>query len=222
MIEIICSHASDGNMSKKYCLEGKLNRNNYLSKYNIKESDTVCLNILNCDIIKYVDNSDINFVDADAIITNKKNIFLYQVFADCIPMVIYDKEKELLGFAHLGWKSIYLNLHVKLIDRFIDSGSSIDNIKVILGPSIKKESYIKDNPIQKDMDEWINYVKLVDNNMYSVDIFGKVIDDIKNMGIINIKYDDIDTYSDKNYFSHMRSINNNIKEERFLYGVRMR
>lgn len=221
MIEIICSHASDGNMSKKYSQDGYSNRVKFLKEHNIDIDNSICLNIYNKDIIKEL-HDEKEFIDTDCVITNKKNKFLYLVFADCIPFIVYDSRKEILSFTHLGWSSVHYNLHKKVIKKFLDNGSNNDDLKVILGPSIKKDSYIKENPSQKEEKEWNNYLEDLGNNQYKVDIFNKVIDDIKEMNIDNIDYNYIDTFKDNSYFSHMRSTINKESEGRFLYGVRMR
>ena len=43
-------------------------------------------------------------MEADAIITNLKNVVIGILTADCVPVLIYDPIKRAAGVAHAGWK----------------------------------------------------------------------------------------------------------------------
>lgn len=41
---------------------------------------------------------------ADAIFTNRPEITLLMRFADCVPIILYDKSKHVVGIVHAGWQ----------------------------------------------------------------------------------------------------------------------
>ena len=47
---------------------------------------------------------DESHIQADAIVTNKFNVALLIQFADCVPMLFYDPERNVIASAHAGWK----------------------------------------------------------------------------------------------------------------------
>lgn len=233
-IKTLISTEKDGNMALVYATNGDSleNKRRFFEKHNIKCENTIALNVKSSDIIIELIEADLKnnnemfkiSKDADCVITKCKDIFLYLAFGDCIPLVVYDSKQEILGFAHLGWKSINLDLHKKVISQFITKyNSNINDLEVILGPSAKKDLYIKINPIQKNKKNWQPYITNVGNDRYQIDLNGYVYDDIKEMGVTEISVSDIDTITNKDYFSHHRStyIDPTEREGRFIFGVKM-
>ena len=91
---------------------------------------------------------------------------------------------------------------------------------VYFGPSISANSYAFPNPAQKNMVDWKEYIRF-ENNLYYIDLVGYIINDIKNFGIneTRIINNNIDTATNKNYFSHYRSVHQGIPEARFIFGA---
>ena len=226
---ITFSTKEDGNMSKKYSKDINNTINNK-KKFFQKEkiTNSIILLTTNKDIIVEIDNNydltkDIN---ADAAITKNKTLFLYINFADCVPLVIYDKKQNIMAFAHLGWKSTVLDLHKKVINLFLNKyNSNPKDLIAYLGPSIKKETYIVKSTHQIVSDNLIkDYVKNTKDDLYSIDLQGYIIDGIKELGITEIINSDIDTGSNENMFSHHRctKVDSNELEGRFICGVMMK
>lgn len=100
---------------------------------------------------------------ADAIFTNSKNVSLFMQFADCVPILILDTDKDIIGIVHAGWqgtvKRIVQNSITYLIDNF---ACDPNDIQAGIGPSIGPDHYevgrnvileVKDklNEIQSDV-----------------------------------------------------------------------
>jgi len=224
------STVKDGNMSYKYDNECEVSKNIASFFYNIGLSNKKIyrLSIDNKDIIsELTKHKNDNFVNADAVIIKDHNIFVYLSFGDCIPMVVYDPTKGVIGFAHLGWQSICLKLHNKLLlEMCLKHKSQIKDLYVYLGPSISYESYAFHNPAQLTMKEWEFFIKKNhDTGMYNIDLVGFVCNDILSLGILDTKItkSEVDTATDPNYFSHYSCMRDNkIKEGRFIFGVGMK
>ena len=75
--------------------------------------------------------------DTDAMVTNKKDICLVILVADCVPMLFFDPAQRAIGVAHAGWrgtlKCIAQNT-VRALEKAF--GSSPGDIIAGLGPSI--------------------------------------------------------------------------------------
>lgn len=224
-LTIFCSKVEDGNMSYKFGVKEQVAQNiqEYLKKINILQEKTYNLKILNSDKIRHLTRDNItNEIEADAVIITEPDIYIYLAFGDCIPFIAYDEKKKILGYAHLGWRSICVKLHNKLINEMVKNYEcDIEDIKIIFGPSVSASSYAFPNPAQKDMSDWKNYVFLKES-LYYIDLEGYIINDIKMLGIVeeNINRNIIDTASDDEFFSHYRSMHNKeVEEGRFIFGA---
>jgi len=75
---------------------------------------------------------------ADAVITKEAGILVGIQVADCVPILLYEKTKGIIGAIHAGWRGTaeaILKKTIKaVIDRFV---CSEDNIYIALGPAIR-------------------------------------------------------------------------------------
>ena len=233
MYVMLNSTRKDGNTSLSYGIEEEVlnTRKNFFEKNNILMKNTLVLKVKNTNEIveiddDYLDNhKDLSkeILEADAVVTKHKNIFFYLNFGDCIPLVIYDKKQEILALCHLGWHSVNNNLHLVMVKYLMDKFSSRkEDLIVELGPSIKKDSYIMENPVQLSKKEWSEFLEKVDKDTYKVDLDGYVVHSLKEIGIVDIKVSDIDTYSNDNYFSNYKENKFNLEKGRFIVGAMLR
>ncbi|WP_457744325.1 peptidoglycan editing factor PgeF [Sulfurimonas sp.] len=87
-------------------------------------------------IITDLDNFD-NPPTCDALITNKKEIPLMVMVADCAPLLFYDSLKNVIAVAHAGRAGAFKNIIKNVIETFSrEYNSNPSNISVLVGPSI--------------------------------------------------------------------------------------
>lgn len=80
--------------------------------------------------------------DTDALITNQKNICLMVMVADCVPIILFDPEKSVIGVVHAGWKGTVLNVTSNTIKKMSQIyNSTPQNIIAGIGPSIGPAKY---------------------------------------------------------------------------------
>ena len=75
-------------------------------------------------------------VNADGLITQRKNIFLGVVTADCLPVIFYDPKSGAIGIAHAGYKGILKGILKEMVKKFKKLRSYAEDILVAIGPSI--------------------------------------------------------------------------------------
>ncbi len=80
-------------------------------------------------------------VKADAVITAKKRFPIAVLTADCVPLLLYDNKKQMIGAIHAGWKGAYKGIVKNVINFMIKKGCKRKNITVAIGPSIGRNSY---------------------------------------------------------------------------------
>jgi len=87
---------------------------------------------------------------ADAVITGEKGLLIGIQVADCVPILIYDKEKGIIGAVHAGWRGTAEGILIKTI-RFIMNRffCRADSIIIASGPAIRWCCYKVDDGVLK-------------------------------------------------------------------------
>lgn len=227
------SDKSDGNMAgvingEKYKFEDVIKkRRKFLEKVGVDINKTVCMWVTHKDeiveanpILAGVSLLDYNkAVRVDGLITNKKNLYLFLLVADCLPIIIYDPDNKALALIHAGWTGVDLEIGGKAISLMTDKyGSNPDSLVIGIGPCVYKESYIKKNPEQKDDPRWKPFIDRVrpcqkqDKILYSVDLVGFAKKQLQDLGVKknNIFESRINTAEDERFYSHVRDANENV------------
>jgi polyphenol oxidase len=87
-------------------------------------------------------DSDLNPGEADAVITQRRDVIIGVQVADCVPMLLFDRRKSVIGAVHAGWRGTVYQIIKKAINRMIAVyGSKPEDIRIAIGPSIKGTCY---------------------------------------------------------------------------------
>lgn len=158
-------------------------------------------------------NSVSNVIEADAVITNLKNIAIGVKTADCLPILIYCDDIKYVAAIHSGWKSTIKNIVTKTIDRLINFGANVDNMYVVIGPAIAQDSYeVSDDfyiNFKKNIPESVECFKHNNDKLY-FDLSGLVLNQIKSCGVKMINFLNIDTFTSTNFPSYRGYCMNNV------------
>ena len=80
--------------------------------------------------------------DVDAVVTQLKDFCLCVSTADCVPVLLYDKEKEVIAAVHAGWRGTVERIVEKTIEVMKSHyGSEGKDLVACIGPSISLESF---------------------------------------------------------------------------------
>lgn len=81
-------------------------------------------------------------VQADGIITHLPHITLLMRFADCLPILLYDTRRRVLGLGHAGWRSTAQGIALALVDALVQAYDARPHDMVaVLGPAIGPDHY---------------------------------------------------------------------------------
>lgn len=79
---------------------------------------------------------------ADAILTDQPGVNLFMRFADCVPILLFDPIRRVIGLAHAGWKGTVLRTAAYAVIRMREVyGSLPADIMAVIGPSIGQHHY---------------------------------------------------------------------------------
>lgn len=79
-------------------------------------------------------------IEGDAIVFHGKNIGIGVFTADCVPIILYDKKKNVIAAVHSGWKGTYNDIIKKTCDYIIEK-YHCEDIRVVIGPHIGQCCY---------------------------------------------------------------------------------
>ncbi len=146
----------------------------------------------------------------DGLIATDSKIILGGHFADCVPIYILDKKKGNFSLVHAGWKGTYKKILAKAINFFKKGlGSSLENLIVILGPSISGQKYeVGSDLIDKFKEEFdfpSSYFMKINNNFFlDIKEVNKMIALQKGIKKENIFISNLCTYNDEKLFYSYR------------------
>jgi copper oxidase (laccase) domain-containing protein len=217
-LQIACSTKQDGHMSfgKIAASQTKQNINTFLNQ-KMPASSVAFMRIQYADTATYdktifIDKSlslsnqvsDQNMFITDALLTDQYDLALLLPVADCHPFVIHDPVTHILALAHMGWHSTHADLLRKLLQQMQERHqSNLKNLEIIVGPGIAGKDYVHDDPVQRTMPEWSDFLTPVKDG-YAIDVLGYNLRQLANIGITDaqITLPTTDTVSDKNLESH--------------------
>tara|TARA_B100000315_G_scaffold215220_1_gene214380 strand:+ start:1510 stop:2268 length:759 start_codon:yes stop_codon:yes gene_type:complete len=165
-------------------------------------------------VLYFEENSKIKKrVTCDAILTNKKKICIGILTADCVPILIYDPIKGIIGAIHSGWRGAYKGIIQNTLKKLLILGSKKKNLIIAIGPCISQKNYevgskFFDKFLHKNKVNKIFFNKK--NHKYFFNLRKYVEYQFKVNRIKNINHINHDTFEDKNnFFSRRRSLFDN-------------
>ncbi len=149
-------------------------------------------------------------IKADAIITEKTNLPIAVLTADCVPLLLFDRKRKIIAAIHAGWKGAFKGIITKVIKFMLKKGCTRKDISVAIGPSISQKNYnvkidFKNKFIKKHKKNKIFFKSV--NKLVYFDLPNFVRSQLKLNKINKIDMINIDTYDEKNnFFSARRSL----------------
>jgi YfiH family protein len=78
---------------------------------------------------------------ADAMVTDRPELGLCVLSADCTPVLFTDPEKGVIGAAHAGWKGALSGVLLRTVETMEALGAHRSRIRAAIGPTIHQASY---------------------------------------------------------------------------------
>ncbi len=188
------------------------NRKNFAKKINMSLSDFVFMNQIHGWISKIVWEKDKwiwtlkidEDMSCDSLVTKDRWLVLSVLVADCLPVLFYDDVSWVIWVAHAWWKWTMCLVTENTILNMVKLWAKVENIVVEIWPCIWANSYEVWEEVwchfrtdsKSEITQWKQFLDLAKQNYL----------DLLDLGIKknNIKISDIDTFTDKNYFSARR------------------
>ena len=185
-------------------------------KINTKSKEIILLNQVHSNKFYYISKIkklNNNKFEGDALITDKKNLPIAVLTADCAPVLILDDDKKMIAAIHAGWKGAFKGIIKKVVTFMIKKGCSPKNITAAIGPCISSKNYqiredFKKKFIKKDKKNIIFFSRIKNKDYFNLNKY--IHFQLENLNIKKIDIINKDTFTAKNnFFSARRSISRN-------------
>jgi hypothetical protein len=208
---------------KKHLLEKRKKLKNI---FNIATKNLYEMEQTHGSVVKIIDQRmpERVIIGADALISDKKDIFLMIKTADCFPIIYFDPVAEVIAAIHVGWRGAMENILSKVLTKMsVKFGTKPENLIVAVGPGIQKCCYKYRNFKQEKLLSWQNFIR-TESTGKSVDLQGFITSQLTSLGIksSNIEMADECTCCSQRFFSHYRAQKTLEQEGRFATIIGMR
>jgi len=187
------------------------NLNIVSKKIGIKTDNLFTMNQTHSNKVVVINdaNKHIQKINSDALITNKKNIAISVLTADCVPILIYDETNEIIASVHAGWRGAVSGIIENTIKEIVKISKN-SKINVAIGPCINISNY---EVGQEFYDKFIqvsqkneNYFLPKKKNKFLFDLRKYVNSKFEKLEVNHIENVGFDTFSeDEKFFSFRRS-----------------
>lgn len=147
----------------------------------------------------------------DGLTTEKKKLLLSVRTADCVPVLLCDKEKKVCSAVHAGWRGTVGGIIENAVSKMVDAGASRSDILAAIGPCVGSCCYEVGEDVRR---EFLAVLPESDGffmpkgDKYMLDLVGANELFLAGSGIIpeNISSADLCTKCcEDEFFSHRRS-----------------
>ncbi len=146
---------------------------------------------------------------ADGLLTSKKELVLAIKTADCLPLILFEPELNLLSIVHAGWRGALEKIATQAIDKMLAHGGQMKKIVAVFGPTISQEVYEVDQTLFDRFNSPECFIPRTEpgkEGKYLFDLKKKVLHELLSQGISEEHCENISacTYTDKAHFYSFR------------------
>jgi polyphenol oxidase len=230
---IAYTEVADGNMDERFADRSVVmqNRRKFLNQFDLNPKLVIEGKQIGSDRVLILNEENtkmwfgVNIPGVDGFVTDQTDVGLLVKVADCVPVVMYDTVKHVIGLFHVGWTGAVKNIHQKGLQALMSNyGSDPADVMVWFGPSAHKCCFTsQEKPTQIDDPAWSGFITN-EKGGWQVDLIGYIADTLNKLGIKkkNLTIDPQCTVESPEFFSHTRSKKDESPEGRFLVLAKLR
>lgn len=169
----------------------------------------VCMKQIHSGTVVVIEDATaLRIPDTDGLITNKKQIPLALLTADCLPLLFYDPTKDGIGVAHAGYKGLLNDIIKHTIQKYVSIfKSDPQDIIVGIGPSIERDCYeVGEELVEKFQKKFPSFENIFveRNQKYYLDLRAIALQCLLKEGILkkHIEVMEMCTKDDPNLYSY--------------------
>ena len=93
--------------------------------------------------------------EADGLVTAEKGLPIFCFTADCVPVLLWDREGRAIGAVHCGWRSSVGDILNSALEAMGSLGAEPSAIRAAIGPAIGSCCFETDNDVPEAITVWL-------------------------------------------------------------------
>ena len=178
--------------------------------------------VINKENEKEYEFSKLSKEEYDGYIVDKPGIATLITTADCNPIIIYDKSKNIVANVHAGWKGVINKIYINAIKLMQEKyESKVEDLVICIGPSIRKCCFTSQEEAFKEKftsvfeyaEDYLEYEE--DKVTFHIDLIKILKHEFENVGVdeSQIHIAQICTRcSTDDFFSYRYAVQNKFKD----------
>ena len=164
---------------------GRENYRRFCAAIGADMGNIVCASQVHGDTVRTVTAADLGIGldepepwQADGLVTDIPGVTLAVYSADCLPILLYDPVRRVVGAVHAGWRGTALGIAAKAVERMVDCyGCDRLDILAAVGPGISKCCFETHEDVPNAMTSALGvcatpYIDPIENGKFKVDLKG--------------------------------------------------
>ena len=94
--------------------------------------------------------------ECDGIVTGEKKLPIFCFTADCVPVLLWDRENRACGAIHCGWRSSVGDILKNAVEKMESLGAKAENICAAIGPAIGFCCFETDDDVPNAVSEYLH------------------------------------------------------------------
>jgi len=136
----------------------QVNRRKFCQAVGVDDSRVVSSGQVHGDYVAVVDERQAGqrLPGTDGLVTRTPHLPLLLFFADCVPLLLFDPVRKIIGLSHAGWKGTFQSIGPRTLSVMQHAfGTDPEDCLIGIGPSIGPGDYEVDEPvIQQINSKW--------------------------------------------------------------------
>ncbi len=150
-----------------------------------------------------------NQPEGDALVTGLKGVGVAVSTADCVPVLMADKEGAVAAAVHAGWRGTLSRIVETTLGVILDSyGIEPSRMNAVIGPSIKNCCYEVGEEVvslfRAEFDDCGEYISETDRSGFILDLASANRSALRRAGVTDIEVVDICTRCEEDFYSYRR------------------
>lgn len=147
-------------------------------------------------------------IQADVILTDKPEVTLLMRFADCVPILLFDPIRRVIGIVHAGWQGTVKGIAKIAVEEMKKTfGTHPNDVLAVIGPSIGPEHYQVGSEVVNHVREYFkertDRILISKNGSFHFDLWKANQLLLEQVGVEQIDVTGICTYcKNRDWFSH--------------------
>ena len=142
--------------------------------------------------------------EADGLVTAEKGLPIFCFTADCVPVLLWDREGRAIGAVHCGWRSSVGDILNNALEAMGSLGAEPSAIRAAIGPAIGSCCFETDNDVPEAITAWL---KGDTEGLFTKRADGKTLVDLRGANArrlmqLGVPAEDIDVSDECTFCSH--------------------